>query len=127
MANFGSFKVLEFYVLIGTYLCIHYRHFFLFCWCLLFLDDTNSLATIATINQSPFEWHPLSKQDRRKLACLHSALVSFKPEVIRDACIEFRGDILEDFPAGHSLITCWCTITFSRNIRFMSTATVVIR
>ena len=93
----------------------------------LFLDDDNSLATIATINQSPFEWHPLSKQDRRKLACLHSALVSFKPEVIRDACIEFRGDILEDFPAGHSLITCWCTITFSRNIRFMSTATVVIR
>jgi hypothetical protein len=72
----------------------------------LFLDDDNSLATIATINQSPFEWHPLSKQDRRKLACLHSALVSFKPEVIRDACIEFRGDILEDFPAGHSLITC---------------------
>ena len=41
----------------------------------LFLDDDNSLATIATINQSPFEWHPLSKQDRRKLACLHSALV----------------------------------------------------
>ena len=105
----------------------YFRHFFLFCPIsfFLFLDDDNSLATIATINQSPFEWHPLSKQDRRKLACLHSALVSFKPEVIRDACIEFRGDILEDFPAGHSLITCWCTITFARNIRFMSTATVV--
>ena len=75
--NWGSIGII--YVLIGTYLCIHYRLFFLFCWCpiffFLFLDDDNSLATIATINQSPFEWHPLSKQDRRKLACLHSALV----------------------------------------------------
>ena len=62
-------------------------------------DDDNSVSTVATIIPSPFEWHPLSKQDRDKLACVHSALVSFKPEVIRDACIEFRGDILEDFPA----------------------------
>ena len=61
--------------------------------------DCSSLGTLATIVPSPFEWHPLSKHDRDKLAFVHSALVSFKPEVIRDACIEFRGDILEDFPA----------------------------
>ena len=84
----------------------------------LFLDDDNSLATIATINQSPFEWHPLSKQDRRKLACLHSALVSFKPEMIRDACIEFRGDILEDFPAGHSLITFLTTVNNFKMVKY---------
>ena len=55
-----------------------------------------------------------------------NVMVSFKPEVIRDLCIEFRGDILEDFPAGHPLITCWCTIAFSRNIRFMSTRAEIL-
>ena len=37
--------------------------------------------------------------DRDKLSVIHSALTSYKPEIIRDACIELTSDTFEDFPA----------------------------
>ena len=46
---------------------------------------------------SVFHWQCLSKQDRKLLDSLHSALTSFKAEVIRDACVEFQGETLTDF------------------------------
>ena len=46
---------------------------------------------------SVFHWHCLSKQDRKHLESLHSALTSFKAEVIRDACVEFQGETLADY------------------------------
>ena len=48
---------------------------------------------------SVFHWHALSRLDRDHLAAVHSSLTSFKPEVIRDACVEFQGDVINDFPA----------------------------
>ena len=62
-------------------------------------DALSEVSILATTHSSPFEWHPLTKMDRETLHMLHSALVSYKPEIIRDACIEFRGDVLENFPA----------------------------
>ena len=48
---------------------------------------------------SVFHWHTLSRLDRNHLEAVHSSLTSFKPEVIRDACVEFQGDVTNDFPA----------------------------
>ena len=53
----------------------------------------------STIKPSPFSWMALAKDDRDKINLLHSALTSYKPEVIRDACIELTSEIFEDFPA----------------------------
>ena len=65
-----------------------------------FNDDVETETTEkTTIISSPFEWHPLAKLDRDKIALIHSALISYKPEIIRDACIELTSDTFEDFPA----------------------------
>ena len=53
----------------------------------------------SSIKPSPFAWLPLSKLDRDKISWIHSALTSYKPEIIRDACIELTSDTFEDFPA----------------------------
>ena len=65
-----------------------------------FNDDVETETTEkTTIISSPFEWHPLAKLDRDKIVLIHSALISYKPEIIRDACIELTSDTFEDFPA----------------------------
>ena len=64
-----------------------------------FEDDDETNTDKPAIIPSPFAWFPLSKLDRDKLSVIHSALTSYKPEIIRDACIELTSDTFEDFPA----------------------------
>jgi hypothetical protein len=62
-------------------------------------DEEDSDDQQLRMMNSNFQWHPISRPDRFKLEAIHSGLISHKPEVIRDVCIELQSTIFEDFPA----------------------------
>ena len=62
-------------------------------------DDADEDDLEISLGHSPFDWHPLTKLDRDKINLLHSTLTSYRPEAIRDACIQLRGETLSDFPS----------------------------